>query len=206
MKLKKSTKSSSRRNHQKSSKTTSRVFFKDFPNIKRPNMKRIFFILAAISVAVTSCSQTKDRNTTGQRNAAVVTGSTAKSANGKSDGNGKVNYLTTDDFKTLIMDYKEHPQEWVYKGKRPAVVDFYATWCGPCKLMSPIVEEVAKSYNGEVNFYKVDVDKEKELASVFGIQSIPTFLFIPEKGTPTVQMGAMEKAEFEELVKSTIAK
>lgn len=169
-------------------------------------MKRIFFILAAMSVAMTSCSQTGNRYTTRQRNTATITESTAKSANGQSAENGKVNYLTTEDFKKLIMDYGKHPQEWVYEGKRPAVVDFYATWCGPCKMMSAIVEEIAKHYNGKVDFYKVDVDKEKELSSVFGIQSIPTFLFIPEKGTPTVQMGAMEKAEFEEMVKSTIAK
>ena len=160
--------------------------------------------MAAMSVAMTSCSQTGDRNTAGRKNTAAVAESADKSGNGVSDG--KVNYLTTEDFMTLVMDYKKNPQEWVYKGRRPAVVDFYATWCGPCRMMSPIVEETAKDYSGKVDFYKVDVDKEKELASAFGIQSIPTFLFIPEKGTPTVQMGAMEKAEFEELVKSVIAK
>ncbi len=160
--------------------------------------------MAAMSVAMTSCSQTGDRNTAARKSTAAVAESDGKSGNGVSDG--KVNYLTTEDFRTLVMDYKKNPQEWVYKGRRPAVVDFYATWCGPCRMMSPIVEEIAKDYSGKVDFYKVDVDKEKELASVFGIQSIPTFLFIPEKGTPTVQMGAMEKAEFEELVKSAIAK
>ena len=102
------------------------------------------------------------------------------------------------------MDYEAHPEEWVYKGTRPAVIDFYATWCRPCKMMSPIVEQLAKDYAGKMDFYKVDIDKEQELASVFGIQSIPTFLFIPMKGKPTAQMGAMQKEEFEKIIKEVM--
>lgn len=117
---------------------------------------------------------------------------------------GKVNYLSTADFKKKIMDYEAHPEEWVYEGTRPAVIDFYATWCRPCKMMSPIVEQLAKDYVGKIDFYKVDIDKEQELASVFGIQSIPTFLFIPMKGKPTDQMGAMQKEEFETIIKEVM--
>lgn len=113
---------------------------------------------------------------------------------------GKVIGLTASDFRRLVMDYESHPQEWVYEGKRPAVIDFYATWCRPCKMMSPIVEEMAGTYAGKVDFYKVDIDKERELADVFGIQSIPTFLFIPVKGNPSVQMGAMQKEDFEKAI------
>ena len=125
----------------------------------------------------------------------------AKPSTDKSSANGKVTYLTTADFKQKVMDYEAHPQEWVFAGHRPVVIDFYATWCHPCKMMSPIVEQLAKQYAGKVDFYKVDIDQEPELASVFGIQSIPTFLFVPMKGKPTAQMGMMEKEEMEKVIK-----
>ena len=92
----------------------------------------------------------------------------------------------------------------IINSEQPTLVDFFATWCGPCKMMAPIVEEMAKAYAGKVDFYKVDIDKEQELAQTFGIQSIPTFLFIPVKGKPSAQMGAMQKADFEEMVKTVL--
>ena len=113
---------------------------------------------------------------------------------------GKVNVLTATEFKKKIMDYESHPDEWVFAGSRPAVIDFYTTWCGPCKMMSPIVESLAQKYAGKIDFYKVDIDQEPELASVFGIRSIPTFLFIPMKDDPTIQMGAMQKEDFEAII------
>ena len=84
--------------------------------------------------------------------------------------------------------------------KKTFLADFYATWCGPCKMMAPVVESLAEKYAGKIDFYKVDIDQESELASVFGISSIPTFLFIPVKGKPSVQMGAMQKEDFEGLI------
>ena len=121
---------------------------------------------------------------------------------GKTEKNetAKVQYLTTSDFRKKIMDYEAHPDEWVFAGSRPAVIDFYTTWCGPCKMMAPVVESLAGKYAGKIDFYKVDIDQESELASVFGISSIPTFLFIPVKGKPSVQMGAMQKEDFEGLI------
>lgn len=119
---------------------------------------------------------------------------------------GNVKSLTDAAFRRLIMNYEAHPQEWVYEGSRPAVVDFYATWCRPCKMMSPVVEELAKKYAGKVDFYKVDIDSEQQLAAAFGIQSIPTFLFIPLRGNPTIQMGAMQKEDFEKTIDSALAK
>ena len=104
-------------------------------------------------------------------------------------------------FLTRVFDYKNNEaQEWKYKGDKPCIIDFYATWCGPCKMMAPMVESLAGKYAGKVDFYKVDIDQEPELASVFGIRSIPTFLFIPVKGKPSVQMGAMQKEDFEGLI------
>ena len=119
---------------------------------------------------------------------------------------GKVNVLTASDFKKKIMDYESHPDEWVFAGSRPAIIDFYATWCGPCKMMAPMVESLAGKYAGKIDFYKVDIDQEPELASVFGIRSIPTFLFIPMKGNPTIQMGAMQKEDFEEIIGKMMGK
>lgn len=119
---------------------------------------------------------------------------------------GKVNVLTASDFKKKIMDYESHPDEWVFAGSRPAVIDFYTTWCGPCKMMAPMVESLAGKYAGKIDFYKVDIDQEPELASVFGIRSIPTFLFIPLKGNPTMQMGAMQKEDFEKIIGKVMGK
>lgn len=161
-----------------------------------------------VAVAMTGCSQNKQ---TGKAAASVKKeniGATAEKKDGAATKpvDGKVNYLTTAEFKKNIMDYDKHPQEWVFEGDRPVIIDFYATWCRPCKMTAPIVEELAKEYQGKIDFYKVDVDKEQELAATFGIQSIPTFFFIPAKGNPTVQMGAMQKADFEEIIKSVIFK
>ena len=169
--------------------------------------------MVAMAIALLGCSQNKQTVDKAQEGTATksleASEVASQSANGESQASatsGKVNYLTTADFKKKVMDYKAHPEEWVYEGARPAVIDFYATWCRPCKMMSPIVEQLAKDYAGKMDFYKVDIDKEQELASVFGIQSIPTFLFIPMKGKPTAQMGAMQKEEFEKIIKEVMGK
>jgi len=99
------------------------------------------------------------------------------------------------DFMKLVMDFDKNPETWVYKGEIPCIVDFYADWCAPCRITSPILEELAREYSGKVNFYKVNVDKERELASVFGVQSIPTFLFCPMEGNPTISSGIANTPE-----------
>ena len=168
-------------------------------------------IFVAVVAAITGCSQGKHNKTgnfneaQGGKKATNVDSKDVSAADAK-QGDGKVNYLTTADFKKKIMDYEKHPDEWVFEGDRPAIIDFYATWCRPCKMTAPVVEELANDYQGKIDFYKVDIDKEPELAATFGIQSIPTFLFIPVKGKPTAQMGAMQKADFEEIIKSVIFK
>ena len=118
----------------------------------------------------------------------------------------KVTELTTADFKTKVMNYEQHPQEWVFEGKRPALVDFYATWCGPCKALSPIVEELAEKYDGKVDFYKVDVDKQEELAALFGIRSIPSLLFIPMEGQPEMSVGAMNMEQLQKAIEEKLIK
>lgn len=113
----------------------------------------------------------------------------------KSDNPGETVYLTKQMFLEQIMDYESNPQEWNYKGDKPGLVDFYADWCRPCKITSPILDELAKEYAGKITIYKVNVDKEKELAGVFGVQSIPTFLFMPLKGNPTISSGIAQTPE-----------
>lgn len=100
--------------------------------------------------------------------------------------------LTTQDFKEKIFNY-EVSNDWKYEGSLPAIIDFYADWCGPCKMVAPILEDLSKEYEGKLMIYKVDTDMEQELSAVFGIQSIPTLLFIDANGKPAMQAGAYPK-------------
>jgi thioredoxin 1 len=103
--------------------------------------------------------------------------------------------LTKEQFLTEIVDYESNPNEWIYKGKLPGLIDFYADWCRPCKITSPILEELAQEYAGQINIYKVDIQVEQELAAVFGIQSIPAFLFIPMNDKPVMSAGIAQTPE-----------
>src|SRR5574344_667797 len=114
--------------------------------------------------------------------------------------------LTLSEFKNKVMDYEKNPQEWSFKGNKPAIIDFYATWCGPCKATAPLLDSLAEEYAGKIDVYKVDVDKEQELASMFGIRSIPSLLFIPMKGKPRMQVGAMSRKDMEEIIKTDLLK
>lgn len=100
--------------------------------------------------------------------------------------------LTNDSFKKMIFNYDIN-KEWKYEGKKPAIIDFYADWCPPCRQLSPLVEEIAKEYSGRIDVYKVDTDKESVLAQNLGITNLPTLLFIPAEGKPQITMGALPK-------------
>jgi thioredoxin 1 len=113
--------------------------------------------------------------------------------------------ITTEDFEEKIFDYRKE-QNWKYKGALPAIIDFYADWCGPCKMVAPILEELSKEYEGQLLIYKVDTENEMELASVFGIRSIPTFLFIPVDGDPIMQPGAVPKKVFQQVIAEHLLK
>lgn len=117
---------------------------------------------------------------------------------------GKVIYLTTAEFKKLIYDYEKDGDNWVYKGKIPAIIDFYADWCRPCKMVAPIMEDLAKEYKGRVVIYKVNTDKEKDLASIFQIRSIPSILYIPKSGKPTMDTGAKSKESYKQVIEKTL--
>ena len=111
--------------------------------------------------------------------------------------------LTAEKFKSDIFDYTTN-NEWAYKGERPAIIDFYADWCGPCKMVAPIMEELSEEYAGQVDIYKVDTEVEQELSGVFGIRSIPSFLFIPTEGQPMMQPGALPKDAFKEVIEKEL--
>ena len=156
-------------------------------------MKRLFLISIAMTVAgLTSCSGNSQQAKSVVKKQ-VLTQQNTKKMN--------VQELTAETFKQKVMNYDIHPNEWIFEGSRPAIIDFYATWCGPCKQTAPIVEKLAEDYAGRIDVYKVDVDQQQELAAFFGVQSIPTILFIPKEGTPQRVSGAMPRSGFDEVIK-----
>ncbi len=106
-------------------------------------------------------------------------------------------HLTSQTFREKIFNF-EKEKDWKYEGDKPCIIDFYADWCGPCKMVAPVLDELSEEYSGKIDFYKVDTEAEQELASVFGIRSIPSFLFIPVTGKPQMAMGALPKESFKQ--------
>lgn len=106
-----------------------------------------------------------------------------------------VKHLTTKEFKEKVFNYEQN-QEWKFEGDKPCLIDFYANWCSPCKMVAPILEELAIEYEGILDIYKIDTEAEQELAAVFGIRSIPSLLFVPKVGQPQMAMGALPKETF----------
>ena len=111
--------------------------------------------------------------------------------------------LTTESFKEKVFNWEE-TQEWKFRGELPCIIDFYADWCGPCKMVAPILEKLSKEYEGKINIYKVDTEDQQELAGMFGIQSIPSILFCPMEGQPQMAMGALPKTSFESAISEVL--
>ncbi len=118
----------------------------------------------------------------------------------------KIMELTKDEFIKRVYNYEANPNEWKYEGDKPCVVDFHATWCAPCKMLAPSLEELNQEFNGQINIYKVDVDKSPELAAIFGVRSVPTLLWIPINGKPSITQGALPKSQLESIIKNTLLK
>lgn len=112
-------------------------------------------------------------------------------------------HLTKETFVQKVFNYEKN-SEWKFAGERPCIIDFYADWCGPCKMVAPILEELSREYAGKIDVYKVDTDKEQELAAVFGIRSIPSLLFVPKDGKPQMAMGALPKNAFVDAIKNVM--
>lgn len=111
--------------------------------------------------------------------------------------------LTKQTFLEKVFDYEKN-KEWKFEGEIPAVIDFWAPWCGPCRAVAPVIEELSKEYAGRVNFYKVNTDEEQELAGAFGIRSIPSLLFIPKTGQPKMAVGALPKDVLKQAVEEEL--
>lgn len=167
-------------------------------------MKLIFFI-ATISclLCFSSCgsqksqAETKAGDSIVEKQIGELPDSTKTNVAGTPSG--KVEKINTKTFTEQIFDFKNE-KDWNYKGNTFAVVDFYADWCGPCKRVAPIMDELAKEYKTDIQFYKVDTDHEPDIAQAFGIQSIPSILFIPKSGKPSMYVGAYGKAEYVRII------
>ena len=114
-----------------------------------------------------------------------------------------VEHLTKETFLNKVFNYETN-KEWKFEGEKPCVIDFYADWCGPCKMVAPVLEDLSKDFNGKLDVFKVDTEKEQELASAFGIKSIPSFLFVPAEGQPQMAMGALPKETFIQAFKDVL--
>lgn len=119
---------------------------------------------------------------------------------------GKVIHINQSEFIEKVYDYKKNPDKWVYEGSKPAIIDFYADWCGPCRRLSPVLEKLAEKYKDKIVIYKVNTDKERELAAAFGITSLPTLVFIPLGDTPQVSQGALSQDVLEKGIEEVLLK
>lgn len=143
----------------------------------------------------------------------ALTGCAAKSADStkvdkeqttKNQTNMGTIHLTKADFLKKVVDFETNPNEWKYLGDKPCIIDFYADWCGPCKAVAPVLEELAKTYGDQIYIYKIDTDKEQELAGVFGIRSIPSILFVPMNGKPQMSVGALPKQQIVDAINNVL--
>lgn len=113
-------------------------------------------------------------------------------------------HLTKNDFLKKVANYEANPTEWIFLGDKPCLIDFYANWCAPCKMVAPILEELSEEYAGQIDIYKINTEEEQELAAVFGIRSIPSILFCPMGEKPQLAAGALPKATFKQAIEEVL--
>lgn len=166
-------------------------------------MKKLAFAAFMLLLTFTSCAGNPKTDKNGDQETTENNKTTKVNKETKTMG---TIHLTKEDFLTKVANYESNPNEWKYLGDKPCIIDFYANWCGPCKMIAPILEELAKEYHGEIYIYKVNTEEEKELAGAFGIRSIPSILFVPKEGQPQMAMGALPKASFKEAIDDVLLK
>lgn len=155
-------------------------------------MKKLL-VISLITIAFLSSCGSSDNNKEAKKQNTTTSESVAKEKT-------YVKVMSYNDFIRKVWDFEANPNEFTFKGERPCVIDFYATWCGPCKMVAPILEKLAKEYDGKVDFYKVDTDKEQKLASVLKIQYLPTVFFAKNGAQPDKSVGAKDEAFFREQI------
>jgi thioredoxin len=161
-------------------------------------MKPLFTpVVAAILLLTISC---------GNSNTSTATSPTNPVSSVTPSENDKPVQMTKALFIANVSDFEKNPDTWAYKGTRPCIIDFYADWCRPCKMVAPLMDSFAKTYKGQVDIYKVNVDHEKELAGLFGIRSIPTVLFCPMEGKPQMTQGALSKEDYDKIITEFLLK
>jgi thioredoxin 1 len=133
-------------------------------------------------------------------NACNSNGAIAPDNKGSELKEGVVNQMSTQMFTKLIWDFRKNPSSFTFTGDLPVIIDFYADWCRPCRMVAPIMEEFAKEYNGKVRIFKVNTDAEQELSRLFQIRSIPAVMFIPKTGKPQMSVGALPKDSFKKII------
>jgi len=155
--------------------------------------KRFFTILLIASIGLFSCGSSNGTNDKEKD----------KEGTASTDA-GKVIQMDKAMFIEKVFNFEENPNDWKYRGDKPCIIDFYADWCGPCKKVAPVMAQLADQYKDQIVIYKVDTDKERELAQIFNIRSIPSILYCPAEGKPQMTMGALPKAEFEKMIKELL--
>ena len=173
-------------------------------------MKNTFVALAFLSVIwLSSCggaataekkSDSTVSNSVNDQSAANAEVQPVSNTSLPTASDGAVVQLTKAMFLEKVYNYEKNPKEWAFIGDKPCIIDFYADWCRPCKMVEPIMEELSEKYKGQVVIYRVNVDQERELAQFFGIQSIPTVFFCPSNGDPQMSQGALPKESYEKVI------
>lgn len=169
-------------------------------------MKKTIIGAALLSVIwLSSCggSAAPEKSSTSSAKAPGIASQATSNTTGSSTGSTTdehVVQLTKAMFLEKVYDFEKNPKQWTFKGDKPCIIDFYADWCRPCKMVAPIMAELGEKYKGQVTIYKVDTDKEPELAQFFGIRSIPTVFFCPSSGDPQMAQGALPKETYEKAI------
>lgn len=161
-------------------------------------MKKKFLIIGVLSAIILSACSNANNDNKQETN--------SQQTENKMQTQQKTINLTKAEFLTKVANYEESPDKWEYLGDKPCLIDFYADWCGPCKMVAPILEELAEEYEGDIYIYKVDTEAEQELAAAFGIRSIPSILFCPMGEQPQMAQGALPKDGFKQAIDEVLLK